>query len=156
MTDPRWLHVTPGEAPLLVSVPHAGTELPAELVPRLVSPWLARKDADWHLDRLYDFALGLGATVVRTDLSRTLIDVNRDPDGVSLYPGQPTTALCPTETFDGEPLYVPGQEPDAGEIAARRARFFDPYHAGADHEPGAPARAPCARGPLRLPTRSAR
>ena len=38
-------------------------------------------------------------------MSRTVIDVNRDPSGASLYPGQATTELCPTTTFDGEPLY---------------------------------------------------
>ena len=128
MAPDDWLLVTRGDAPLLVSVPHAGTEIPAECLPRLVSPWLARKDADWYLDRLYDFVIGLGATLVRTAISRTVIDVNRDPSGVSLYPGQTTTALCPTETFDGEPLYLPGQEPDAADIAARRTRFFEPYH----------------------------
>ena len=67
--------------------------------------------------------------MIRTTISRTVIDVNRDPSGVSLYPGQATTELCPTTTFDGEPLYEPGAEPDAEEIAERRARFFDPYHA---------------------------
>ena len=70
------------------------------------SPWLARKDADWWIDRLYDFATGLGATTVRTMISRSVIDVNRDPSGVSLYPGQATTELCPTTTFYGEPLYL--------------------------------------------------
>ncbi len=57
----------------------------------------------------------LGATLVRTRLSRSIIDVNRDPSGASLYPGQATTELCPTTTFDGEPLY-PGAVPDAIEI----------------------------------------
>lgn len=128
MPPPDWLTVTRSDAPLVVSVPHAGTRIPSEFEPRLVSPWLARKDADWHLERLYDFALDLGATIVRTDVSRTVIDVNRDPAGASLYPGQATTALCPVDTFDGEPLYRPGAEPDAGEIAERRARYFDPYH----------------------------
>ena len=128
MAPPDWLIVTRGEGPLLVSVPHAGTDLPAELLPRLVSPWLARKDADWHLERLYDFAAALGATVVRTAISRTVIDVNRDPSGVSLYPGQATTGLCPVETFDGEPLYVNDRAPSDAEIAERRARYFDPYH----------------------------
>ena len=67
-------------------------------------------------------------------MSRTIIDVNRDPSGASLYPGQATTDLCPTTTFDGEPLYRPGAEPDADEIADRRARFFDPYHAALAQE----------------------
>jgi len=125
---PDWLTVRRGEAPLIVSVPHAGTDLPAALQTRLVSPWLARKDADWWVDRLYDIAEGLGATTVRTAVSRTVIDVNRDPSGVSLYPGQATTGLCPTTTFDGEPLYREGEAPDEAEIAERRKAFFDPYH----------------------------
>ena len=125
---PAWLTVTRGDAPLLVSVPHTGTDL-AGLEDRLVSPWLGRRDADWHIEKLYGFAAGLGATVVHTAISRTMIDVNRDPSGVSLYPGQATTGLCPTEIFDGDPLYREGQAPDEAEIAARRDTYFAPYHA---------------------------
>ncbi len=122
-----WLTVHRGDAPLLLSMPHTGTELDA-FESRYVSPWLARKDADWWVDKLYDFARDLGATIVRATLSRSVIDVNRDPSGVSLYPGQATTELCPTTTFDGEPLYKDGHAPEAADIADRRARFFDPYH----------------------------
>lgn len=128
-----WLTVTRGTAPLLVSLPHAGTDLRG-LEPRLVSPWLARKDTDWWIDQLYDFAAGMGASVVRTGVSRTVIDVNRDPGGGSLYPGQATTQLCPTTTFDGEPLYRAGKEADEAEIAARRQSYFDPYHAALQGE----------------------
>ncbi|WP_204349937.1 N-formylglutamate amidohydrolase, partial [Serratia marcescens] len=79
---------------------------------QFVSPWLATKDADWWIHQLYDFAADLGATTVRTAISRSVIDVNRDPSGASLYPGQATTELCPTTTFDGEPLHRDGV-PDA-------------------------------------------
>ena len=72
--------------------------------------------------------------MIRTRLSRTVIDVNRDPSGASLYPGRPTTELCPTTTFDGEPLYALGREPTAIEIARRRAMWFDPYHAALSTE----------------------
>ena len=102
--------------------------------PAFVDPWLARKDADWRLDELYDFVAPLGATVLRTRLSRSIIDVNRDPSGASLYPGQATTELVPTTTFDGEPLYRPGLAPDATEIAERRRLYFDPYHAALSAE----------------------
>jgi len=125
----EWLTVTRGDAPLVVSLPHTGTVIPPDLEARLASPWLARKDADWWIDRLYGFAAGLGATVVHTAISRTVIDVNRDPGGVSLYPSQPTTDLCPTETFDGEPLYLAADEPAPDEIAERRRQYFLPYHA---------------------------
>ena len=79
--------------------------------------------------RVYDFVGALGATIVRTHLSRSVIDVNRDPSGASLYPGHATTELCPMTTFDGEPLYRPGKAPDGAEIEDRRRRYFDPYHA---------------------------
>ena len=125
---PPWLLVAQGDAPLVVSLPHTGTTIPAEYEGRLVSPWLARKDADWWIERLYDFAGGLGATVIRTGISRTVIDVNRDPSGASLYPGQATTELCPTTTFDGEPLYRPGAEPNELDVASRRSTYFAPYH----------------------------
>src|ERR1700755_1562202 len=125
---PDWLDIHRGETPLIVSFPHTGPDIPMRIQERLTSPWLGRKDADWWIHRLYDFARDLGATTIRTEVSRTVIDVNRDPSGASLYPGTHPTGLCPTETFDGEALYRPGQEPDEADIVWRRATFFDPYH----------------------------
>ena len=133
MSGQDWLTVRRGQSPLLVSLPHTGTEL-GEVEARLVSRWLGQRDCDWWIDRLYDFVAELDATVVHTALSRTVVDVNRDPSGASLYPGQATTGLCPTETFDGDPLYRPGQEPDPAEIDRRRAVFFAPYHAALTSE----------------------
>ena len=127
-----WLEVVQGQAPLIVSIPHAGTEIPEAYQPALRSLWLARKDADWWLKQLYGFAEELGATVIRTHISRTVIDVNRDPSGVSLYPGQAVTEMCPTTTFDGEPLYKDGFGPE--DAAARRAAYFEPYHAAIEAE----------------------
>ncbi len=126
---PDWLEVHRGEAPLIVSFPHTGTELPEPLAARFVSPWLARRDADWWVHELYAFVRALGATTVRTAISRSVIDVNRDPGGQSLYPGQATTGLCPDTTFDNDPLYRDGSAPDDEEIAHRRQTWFDPYHA---------------------------
>ena len=125
MTD--WLHVQPGDAPLVIAFPHGGTGL-GGVEPRFQSPWLARRDADWWIAELYAFARDLGATTIATEVSRSLIDVNRDPSGASLYPGMATTELCPTTTFDGERLYREF-DPEEDEIAWRRKTFFDPYHA---------------------------
>jgi formiminoglutamase len=131
--SPDWLEVHQGDAPLLVSFPHTGTDLPPDLEAQFVSPWHARRDADWWVDRLYDFAGGLGATTVRTLISRSVIDVNREPSGASLYPGQATTELGPTTDFDGAPLYR-GTLPDEAEIARRRATYFAPYHEALSRE----------------------
>ncbi len=123
-----WLSVSPGLAPLIISIPHAGTIIPDD-ISGLLARDLARRDADHHVDQLYAFAADLGATIIHSRICRTVIDLNRDPSGQSLYPGQMTTGLCPLTNFDGEPLYTAGAEPDAAEIARRRSIWFDPYHA---------------------------
>lgn len=125
MTD--WLQIHRGEAPLIVAFPHGGTGL-GGVEPRFVSPWLARRDGDWWIADVYDFVKELGATTIATEVSRSVIDVNRDPSGASLYPGMATTELCPTTTFDGERLYR-SFDPEEDEIEWRRRTFFDPYHA---------------------------
>lgn len=128
-----WLTIHRGTAPLVVAMPHTGTDLPADLAPLFASEWDARRDADWWIDRLYDFAREMGASVVRTAISRSVIDMNRDPSGASLYPGMATTGLCPVDNFDGAPLYR-GDPPDEAEIARRRTTYFDPYHTALDGE----------------------
>lgn len=130
----KWLSVRRGDEPIIFSLPHAGTDIPAEFEKGLVSRWLSLKDTDWWLGQLYSFATTIGATVIRTSISRTVVDVNRDPSGISLYPGQATTELCPTVTFDGEPLYHPGQEPTPEDIGIRRKQYFEPYHEALNSE----------------------
>lgn len=132
--EASWLTVRQGSAPLLLCMPHTGTTIPPAIAARLSSAWLARKDTDWWIEELYAFAPELGASVVRTGMSRTVIDPNRDPSGASLYPGAATTELCPTTTFDGESLYRGGAVPESGEIAARRGEFFEPYHRAVQEE----------------------
>ena len=123
-----FISVTRGDGPLVLSMPHGGRTIPPEFAGRMTDVARGVPDTDWWIERLYDFGTGLNASVVRTDISRYVIDVNRDPSGKSLYPGQANTALCPLETFEGEPLYRTGAEPDANEIAARRQAYFEPYH----------------------------
>lgn len=124
-----WLHVERSDSPLILAFPHGGTDIPADLLGGFRSRWWAIRDADWHIRALYE---GLAdATLIWTDISRSVIDCNRDPSGASLYPGQATTGLCPTETFDGEPLYREGEGPD---VDVRRAAWFSPYHAAIEAE----------------------
>ncbi len=117
-----------GAAPLLVSLPHDGTAVPAALAARMTPPSRAVPDTDWFVSRLYAFARGLGASVLVPTHSRYVVDLNRPPDDVSLYPGQNTTGLCPAVRFDGEPVYLPGQAPDTDEVQARVETYWRPYH----------------------------
>ena len=85
-------------------------------------------DTDWHIPRLYDFVVDDGHSVIQANYSRYVVDLNRRPDDQSLYPGQATTGLCPDSQFNGEPLYLPGKAPNASAIAARRKKYWQPYH----------------------------
>jgi N-formylglutamate deformylase len=118
-----------GTAPLLISLPHDGTVLPADIAVRMTPDAHRVPDTDWHVSRLYAFARELGASIIVPTYSRYVVDLNRPPDDVSLYPGQNTTGLCPRVQFSGMPLYLPGQEPTAQEIAQRVERYWHPYHA---------------------------
>ncbi|MCS7102096.1 MAG: N-formylglutamate deformylase [Burkholderiaceae bacterium] len=117
-----------GSAPLLVSVPHAGTAIPAALRAAFAERALALEDTDWHVDRLYAFARELGASLIVARLSRYVIDLNRPPENAPLYPGANNTELVPTRSFAGLPLYREGGAPDAAEIERRRALYWQPYH----------------------------
>lgn len=117
-----------GKSRLVVSMPHVGTYLPTWLEPRLTEAGLSIADTDWHLEQLYDFLDELDATVIIATHSRYVIDLNRPSDDVSLYPGQSTTGLCPIDTFNEAPLYLPNQSPSADEIQKRIVHYWQPYH----------------------------
>jgi N-formylglutamate deformylase len=126
--DERIFHLHRGEAPLLISIPHVGTRLPSDVRAQMTPTAEILQDTDWHLDRLYGFAVELGASVLQARVSRYAIDLNRPPDDASLYPGRTTTSLCPTETFHGEPLYPQGHVIDAAERERRSRAYWQPYH----------------------------
>ena len=118
-----------GSVPLLVSLPHDGTYVPHAIAETLTPSARRVPDTDWHVSRLYDVARELGASILVPLHSRYVVDLNRPPDDVSLYPGQNTTGLCPSVQFSGEAVYLHGREPDAAAIAARVERYWKPYHA---------------------------
>jgi len=117
-----------GTAPLFVSLPHDGIALPDDIATRMTPTGQGVPDTDWHVSRMYAFARELGASMIVPKYSRYVVDLNRPPDDVSLYPGQNTTGLCPIVQFSGEPVYLPGQEPTPGEIAQRVEAYWRPYH----------------------------
>ena len=108
-----------GTAPLLISIPHSGTEVPEALAHRLTVVGRGLPDTDWYVHLLYDFARELGASIIKANYSRYVVDLNRSPDSASLYVGNPTSPVCPIETFGGSFIYMAGHEPEDREIASR-------------------------------------
>lgn len=117
-----------GTAPLLVSLPHDGSAIPAALAERMTPEARRAPDTDWHVSRLYAFARDLGASMLVPKYSRYVVDLNRPEDDTSLYPGQNTTGLCPAVRFTGEPVYLAGQAPSPDEVAERTETYWRPYH----------------------------
>ena len=117
-----------GTTSLVLSLPHVGTTIPDEIKSHYAERALQVEDTDWHLERLYDFAKGLGASVIVPRISRYVIDLNRPPDDTPMYPGASNTELCPTRFFNGDSLYVDRAAPAASEVVRRRATYWQPYH----------------------------
>ena len=117
-----------GSIPLLVSMPHVGTDIPDYIAQRMSPCALARADTDWHLQELYGFLGEMGASTIAARWSRYVIDLNRPPEDTNLYPGLSTTGLCPIDTFGSEQLYQPGQTPDEAQVQERLRTYWQPYH----------------------------
>lgn len=118
----------PGHVPVLLSMPHNGQDIPAELAQRMYPYAQLSPDTDWFLDLLYDGAESLGVSIIHPRYSRYVVDLNRPPDDQPLYPGASNTGLCPTTCFDYRPIYQAGQEFQADELPKRLAAFWQPYH----------------------------
>lgn len=117
-----------GRIPLLISMPHNGSEIPNEIQERMTDIGLSSTDTDWFMDKLYDFAIDLGAYILMPKYSRYAIDLNRDPSGANLYPGAQSTELCPTTSFSSQALYLPNKQPTNDEIKRRIEAYWLPYH----------------------------
>jgi len=114
--------------PILISVPHCGVEFPEEIRHKINSALLPPDDTDFFVHKLYDFATDLGITIIHSNYSRWVIDLNRDPESKPLYSdGRIITGLVPVTDFAGRSLYK-GAVPDEKEIAKRLTEYYWPYH----------------------------
>jgi N-formylglutamate deformylase len=122
---------TASRVPIVLSIPHSGTQFPSEIKDQF-NPGLslAPDDTDWFVDKLYDFAPAMGITTISANLSRWVIDLNRNPEGKPLYSdGRIITAICPTTDFLGNPLYNDHRkEVEPVEIERRKELYFWPYY----------------------------
>lgn len=121
--------------PVVVEVPHAGVTVPPEVsvVTRADLATVAR-DADPYVDELYRGALAVGATVVAAELSRYVVDLNRDEtdvdalsvEGVAPRSGSYPRGVIWRETADGRPSLR--RRLTRAEYEDRLARYYRPYH----------------------------
>jgi len=118
---------SPGNSPLLISVPHDGRAIPDAIAGRMTAAGRDIADTDWHVARLYEFAGDLDASMLVANYSRYVVDLNRPANDAALYAGQVATGICPDKSFAGEPLYT-AEGVDAAEQAERVRTYWQPYH----------------------------
>ncbi|MEP6737604.1 MAG: N-formylglutamate amidohydrolase [Chryseolinea sp.] len=117
---------------VILSVPHCGTQFPADIRDEYKSDLISRPDdTDWFVDNLYDFATEMGIAMISSVYHRWVIDLNRAPDDKPLYnDGRVLTGLCPFTDFLGNPIYADERlEVAADEVTRRLALYHQPYHA---------------------------
>ena len=136
-TTPTFRVVTPSgiPCPLVVSVPHAGSRVPDEDRPLLaLSGQQLLRDADVFVDRLFAHAPHCGAPLITEDVSRYVLDVNRNPDDVDrevcpqrAAPAKPCSrGLIWRMTTEGTAVLRRPLTPE--EVASRTVRIHAPYH----------------------------
>ena len=131
MSEPFYIkEATAPVVPIILSIPHSGTEFPDEIKDDYLPEQLASlDDTDWFLQDLYDFAPAMGITIVHAKYSRWAIDLNRDPKSAPLYnDGRLITGLCSSTDFLGNQLYKEGRIPDEKEQERRLEKYYWPYY----------------------------
>jgi N-formylglutamate deformylase len=113
-------------SPILISIPHDGKHIPEHIAADMHDFALTSPDRDFYVSQLFSFAKDFDISLLKTHISRYVIDLNRPADNASLYPGQSATELCPSSSFDNRDLYI--NKPDSEEIQQRIEHYWQPYH----------------------------
>ena len=133
----------PGTAALVLDSPHSGVVYPPDFL-YACDLAILRRAEDTHVEKLYDFAPGLGAHWIEAHFPRSYLDANRNTAelDVSLL-GEPWPHPVETEpaklakvqlgkgliwriTDDGMPIYE--RMLSVGEVLARVEQCWQPYH----------------------------
>ncbi len=138
------LHVVPGNSAVVLDSPHSGTRYPADFAYACTLAAL-RTAEDTHVEKLYDFAPGLGAAWVEAHFPRSYLDANRNttemdvtllnapwPDEVETNPAilskvRLGKGLIWRTTDEGVPIYA--RTLSVAEVQARIENCWKPYHA---------------------------
>jgi N-formylglutamate deformylase len=138
-----WIRVVPGTSPLVLDSPHSGTNYPADFRHACDMPEL-RQAEDTHVEKLYDFAPGMGVAWIEALFPRSYLDANRntteidaqmfedewrgevESDPAALAKVRLGKGLIWRITDSGVPLYT--RKLTAREIESRIANCWRPYH----------------------------
>jgi len=111
--------------PILISVPHGGTQTPPEVRDAAcITPEALFDDSDACTREIYDLTNEV-AHIERADIARAFVDLNRAPD--DRPPANPD-GVVKMATCYNVPIYYQGREPSARMAEALLGRHYYPYH----------------------------
>ncbi|MDH5479852.1 MAG: N-formylglutamate amidohydrolase [Nitrosomonas sp.] len=111
--------------PVLISVPHGGDEIPAEVKNRLcLSQQDLFADGDAFTREIYGIVDSVTA-YIDTPYARAFIDLNRDTH--DLPPKNPD-GIVKTTTCHGKTIYSPGKELSLKDSLRLIENYYHPYH----------------------------
>ena len=111
--------------PVLISIPHGGTNIPPELINRVcIQPKDIFDDMDPFTREIYDLEPWV-MQAIDTDIARAFVDLNRAPD--DLPPKNPD-GIIKSMTCYKKPIYIKGKEPDEPLRKILIEQYYLPYH----------------------------
>jgi N-formylglutamate deformylase len=134
----------PGSTPVVLDSPHSGVAYPDDFGHCCDFQQL-RTAEDTHVEKLYDFAAGLGVAWIEALFPRSYLDANRNLTEIDVslfdepWPGEIATETAMLDkvrlgkgliwrcTDDGAPLY--DRKLGVAEVQRRIERCWKPYHA---------------------------
>ncbi len=110
--------------PVLVTVPHGGSELPPEAASCLLTPQQIALDGDTWSRELYAFSDQVSACL-DTRIPRAVVDLNRAPD--DLPPANPD-GVVKTRTVNGNQVWPDAKGPGSELTRLLLERYHAPWH----------------------------
>lgn len=110
--------------PVVISIPHSGLLLTKEMNDNLVDD-LVLANVDWYLPKLYSFLEELGFTVIINNMSRYVIDPNREIDFNIQDESYIHNFVYPVTTF-GKEIYK--EDITYTEVMDRVDKYYLSYH----------------------------
>lgn len=111
--------------PVLLSIPHGGTQRPPELDSRLaITDKDLFDDSDPFVIEIYDLGEKV-ESVVKTNIARAFVDLNRSLEDL---PPQNPDGLIKSSTCYEKPIYKKGREPDDSLTNVLIEMYYKPYH----------------------------
>ena len=115
--------------PILISIPHAGSEIPEEVAHDLL---LTHDEllgyTDLYTEQIFNIE---DVYLVTNPISRVIVDVNRAPDDISREYEQAAEGVTVHTTWDGKSVYK--KEPSQEVVDTLIRKYHDPYHEQIDN-----------------------